>query len=172
MSGNLTTYASLVAVGAGNTALDIGLAYNAANECCDLVFANGDIQVDTTAVSAILMAAGCEARARPEDRLPETGAAWSAGAAYADLRGGWAGDALDAQGRRNGSRAWVYTKRGKANEATRQGVQAALAEAFDQVSTSFNVPIQLTVVWVAPMILGWKAVAGKAGISFTAPVTG
>ena len=69
MSGNLSTAAL-----AGNAALDIALAYNAANECCDLVFANGDIQVDTTAVSAILMAAGCAARARPEDRLPETGA--------------------------------------------------------------------------------------------------
>ena len=167
MSGNLST-AGL----AGNAALDIALTYNAANECCDLVFANGDIQVDTTAVSAILMAAGCAARARPEDRLPETGAIWAPGAPFAELRGGWAGDALDAQGRRNGSRAWVYVTRGKANEATRQAVQAALAEAFDLVSASFNVPIQLTVAWVAPMILGWKAVAGKAGVSFTQPVTG
>ncbi len=172
MSGNLTTYASLVAVGAGGSALDVGLVYNAANECCDLAFANGDIQVDTTAVSAILMAAGCAARARPEDPLPETGDLWSPGAAYADTRGGWAGDALDAQGRRNGSRAWVYVTRGKQDEATRQGVQAALAEAFDLVSTTFNVPVQLTVTWVAPSILGWKAVAGKAGVGFTQPVTG
>lgn len=166
MSGsNLTTAAS-----AGNAALDIGLAWNPAFQGCDLVFANGDIQVDTTPVTAILMAAGCDARARPEDQVPEDGAAWAIGAPFTDFRRGWAGDALDAQGRRNGSRAWVYTTRGKADEPTRRGVEGALAEAMTNVSLAYGAPIQLTVAWVAPQVLGWKAVAGKASVSLNMPV--
>jgi Phage protein GP46 len=167
MSGNITTAAS-----AGAAALDIGLAYSQTAAGCDLVFAGGDIQVDTTPVTGMLMAAGCDARARPEDKLPEDGKAWAQGAPLADLKRGWPGDALDAQGRRNGSRTWIFVERGKAEEATRQGVEGALGEGFDQVSRTYGVPIQLTVRWVAPMILGYKAVSGKVNLNLNQPVAG
>ena len=167
MSGALA-----LAAAAGAAALDIALAYDAATGVCDLVFAGGDLQVDTTPVTAMLMAAGCDARARPEDTLPEDGALWAPGAPIADLRRGWPGDALAALGRRNGSRVWVFATRAKADEATRRGVEGALAEGFDQVSLTYGVPIQLTVRRVAPQVLGYRAVSGKIGLSLTQPVGG
>jgi len=166
MSSNLTAAAS-----AGSAALDIGLAYNASLGGCDLVFANGDIQVDTTPVTGMLMAIGCDARARPEDALPEDGALWAQGAPLADVRRGWAGDALDAAGRRNGSRLWLL-ERAKATEATRQFAEGAIGEALDLVGTIYDRPMQLTVRWVVPQILAYKAVSGKVSLSLTQPVSG
>jgi len=167
MSGNLTSAAS-----AGAAALDIGLAYSAALGGCDLVFADGDIQVDTTPVTGMLMAIGCDARARPEDALPEDGSGWAQGAPLADLRRGWPGDALDAQGLPNGSRTWIFTERAKANEATRQGVEGAIGEALGRVGATYGCSMQRAVRWVAPGILGYRATAGKTVLNLTQPVPG
>jgi phage gp46-like protein len=166
MSGNLSSAAS-----AGASALDIALVYDPVRRGCDLCFANGDIQVDLTPVTAMLMALGCDRRARLSDALPEDGNGWAQGEPLADLKRGWAGDALDSQGRRIGSRLWLL-ERAKADEASRKFAEGAAGEALDLVSTALDVPIQLTVRYVAPAILGYRAVSGKLALNISQPVAG
>ncbi len=158
---------------AGATAgvLDVALDYDATRRGCDLIWNGGDFALDTTPVTNMLAALGSDRRAHPTDTLPDDGTPWATlpGAPLADLRRGWAGDALDAQGRRAGSRLWLYV-RAKMTEQTRKGVDSAAAEALAPVQSMLGVPIQLAVRQVGPTMLGLRATAGRAVVSLTQPV--
>jgi phage gp46-like protein len=157
----------------GTTAgvLDIALVWDPTREGCDLVWNGGDFALDTTPVTNMLMALGCDRRARPTDVLPEPGAGWSVPAPgqpvpLVDLRRGWAGDALDAQGLRTGSRLWLLV-RAKQTEQTRKLAEGAAAEALAQVQAMLGTPVQLAVRWVAPGMLGIRAISGGAAADTT-----
>jgi len=167
-SGTLASSAALFASGAGVQALDIALAYDQAREGCDLVFASGDIQVDTTPVTEMLVAIGCDRRARPSDTLPTDGGPGALPAPgqpipLLGVRRGCPTDALDAQGRRTGSRMWLLS-RAKQTEQTRLLAEGALSEALALVQTARNITIQLTVRWIAAGILGYRAAAGAVSV--------
>ncbi len=159
------------ALGATAGALDIALQYDQTRLGCDLVWNGGDFALDTTPVTNMLMALGCDRRAHPTDTLPEPGTAFldQPGAMLADLRRGWCGDALDAQGQRTGSRLWLLA-RAKATEQTRKLAEGAAAESLAQVQSMLGVPIQLTVRWVNDTMLGLRASAGTAVVSIVQPV--
>jgi phage gp46-like protein len=168
--------ARYAAFGATKGALDIALAWDPSRQGCDLVWQNGDFALDTTPTTNMLMALGCDRRARPDDTLPDDGSAWTqpspGGAApLIDLRRGWCGDALDAQGRRTGSRLWLL-ERAKQTEQTRKLAEGAAAEALAQVKAMLGVSIQLTVRWVRAGVLGIRAAAGAASADITQRVRG
>ncbi len=153
----------------GQTAgvLDIALQWDAAREGCDLIWRDGDWATDTTVVTPMLMALGCDRRARPNDDLPDAGTVWAQPAPgqpapLVDFRRGWCGDALDARGERTGSRLWVATTRAKQTEQTRKLAEGAAAEALAQVQARFGARIALAVRWVQPGVLGIRASAGAA----------
>ena len=159
------------APGAAVGALDIALDYDSARRGCDLIWTGSDFALDTTPVTNMLVALGADRRAHPTDTLPDTGAAWAAqpGAPLVDVRRGWAGDALDAQGRRTGSRLWLL-QRAKATEQTRKLAESAAAEALTPVQAMLDVPMQLTVRWSDVTTLGLRAIAGGAAVSIPVAV--
>jgi phage gp46-like protein len=167
----LQSAARYAAPGTTGGALDIALAYDPARRGCDLVWNGGDFALDTTPVTNMLMALGCDRRAHPTDTLPENGAAWAGApdAPLADLRRGWVGDALDAQGRRTGSRLWLLA-RARATEQTRKFAESAAAEALSSIQSMVGVSIQLLVRWIGPNMLGLRASAGDAVVNVTQAV--
>jgi phage gp46-like protein len=177
MSGTVSAQpaARFAAYGTTAGALDIALAWDETRRCCDMVWENGDFALDTTPVTSMILALGCDRRARPNDVLPEP-------AAYAtpqpgqpslllNLRRGWPGDALDPVGDRTGSRIWLYS-RSKQLEAVRKGIEGAAAEALAQVQRVLGVSIQLAVRWIGPGAVGIRATAGGAVLDVTRTVGG
>lgn len=155
--------ARYAALGTTAGVLDIALAYDETRQSADMIWNGGDFALDRTPVTGMILALGCDARAAPGDMLPDDGAGWSVSGAppLVDLRRGWAGDGLDAQGRRTGSTIWLY-RRAKATHDTRIGVQATAASALGRVQATYGAPITLAVRWIAPGMLGLQASAGAA----------
>ena len=160
--------ARFAALGATAGVFDIALQYDQTRMGCDLVWNGADFALDVTPVTNMLMALGCERRAHPTDTLPQPGTALldGPGAPLVDLRRGWCGDALDAQGRRTGSRLWLLA-RAKATENTRKLAEGAAAEALTLVQAMLGVPIQLTVRWLSDTMLGLRAASGTNVVSVT-----
>ena len=149
-------------------ALDIALAYSAPTLGCDLVWQGGDWACDTTPATAMLMALGCDRRANPTDTLPDAPVPSAPGVPtpLVDQRRGWCGDALDAQGRRAGSRLWLLA-RAPENRQTQVLAQSAAAEALAPVQAMYGVAIQVAARWVAPGVLGLRASAGPVSVTVT-----
>jgi phage gp46-like protein len=158
------------AASAPRGALDIALVYDQTRQGCDLVWRNGDWVVDRTPATAMLMALGCDRRANPQDTLPEPATAFAnptpgSVTPLIDTRRGFPGDALDAQGRRTGSRLWLL-KRAKQTEQTRKLAESAASEALALVQTMLGVEIQLTVRWLRMGVLSIRAAAGSVSVAF------
>lgn len=169
----LQSAARFAPIGTTTGVLDAALQWDQTRQCCDMVWQGGDFALDQTPVTNMIMALGCDRRANPTDTLPEPGAGWATPAPgqptpLVDLRRGWPGDGLDAQGRRTGSRLWLLV-RAKQTEQTRMLGEGAASEALALVQTMLNITIQLTVRWVRPGILGIRAAAGAAVVSITQP---
>ncbi|MFG1466784.1 phage GP46 family protein, partial [Xanthobacter sp. DSM 24535] len=77
-------------------------------------------------------------------------------------RRGWAGDALDAEGRLIGSRLWLLD-RAKENELTRMMGEEWTREAYAWVEGETNTAPEIEVAWVRAGVLGVRArVDGRA----------
>lgn len=149
--------------------IDTALAYDPVLRRCDLVFDGLDFGLDATAVTPILMAAGCDRRARPDDALPED-TSDSMTPATLTARRGYPGDALDPLGRLTGSRMWLLRGR-KQDEPTRLLAEDALQEALGPVADARGLPMSLMVRWIAPNTLGWQVVTGPVTIAINSGLT-
>ncbi|MFG1466782.1 phage GP46 family protein, partial [Xanthobacter sp. DSM 24535] len=77
-------------------------------------------------------------------------------------RRGWAGDALDAEGRLIGSRLWLLD-RAKENELTRMMGEEWTREAYAWVEPDTGRAPEIEVAWVRSEVLGVRArVDGRA----------
>jgi len=88
---------------------DIALQYDPDTRRCDLVFENGDLRIDRTPATPMLLSLGLDRRAEPDDVLPDSLTEGTISSRF-DPRRGWVGDALDTQGRRAGSRLWLLDR--------------------------------------------------------------
>lgn len=147
--------------------IDIALGYDPVRRRCDVVFNGTDFATDSTPASAMLFSVLADRRARPDDVLPTPVPDWSNPSSFTARRG-YPGDALDPNGQLTGSRIWLFV-RGKQNEATRVGVQDAIAEAVQWLNTGRSLALQLTVRWVRKGILGYVLKAGRTTIQITGP---
>ena len=96
---------------------DVALRYDPATRRCDLAIERGDLAVDRTLATPMLVALFSDRRARPDDALP-SGVTEFLVPSAANPRRGWVGDALDGQGRRLGSLLWLLSRE-KQTEQTR-----------------------------------------------------
>lgn len=140
---------------------DLRLVYNPVTRRCDHAFNGTDFELDFSPVTPLLLALGCERRAWPDDELPDAQSDVYAPTSM-NPRRGWQGDALDARGRRIGSRLWLLQRR-KHDELTRRLGATAIEEALNDFATANRLALSVGVRWVARNVLGMKI--GVAGIT-------
>ncbi|GGG31052.1 hypothetical protein GCM10010964_18750 [Caldovatus sediminis] len=142
---------------------DLMLRHDPAARRCDLVVQDGDLALDRTAATAMLVSLGSDGRARADDALPDepsaTPAADAAEPAALAPRRGWCGDALDRRGRRIGCRLWLL-ERAKGGEQTRRRAEAYAAEGLDWLRAERGLALALAVDWARPGLLAITARAG------------
>lgn len=109
--------------------LDIAFAYDPASRRCDLQLgADGDLLLDDTPATPMLISFGSDRRARDDDELPSGISELNAPSTIVERRG-WAGDALDIDYRPIGSRLWLL-ERAKDSSIARLMCTEWLKEAF------------------------------------------
>lgn len=136
--------------------LDLALIYDPARRTADLTLgADGDIALDLTPVTPMLMSIGIDRRARTDDELPSGVSDLNRIVSLGDRRG-WAGDALDGRGRRIGSRLWLL-ERAKATALTRRAAEAYLAECLSWAGDELDAPAEIAVEWRDREVLAWRA---------------
>lgn len=134
--------------------LDIALVFDPDLRRADLALGDdGDLLLDETPATPMLISFGSDRRARADDELPSGTPA----ANDFTARRGWPGDALDAQGRRIGSRLWLLN-RAKEQELTRLMAEEWTKEAFAWVEPETGEAPVIEVDWVRSGVLGLRAV--------------
>lgn len=143
---------------------DIALTFDPETRRCDLVLGDDcDLVIDETAVTPMLLSIGLDRRAAEDDPLPAGRDAFLVPTDF-QVRRGWAGDALDRNGERVGSRLWLLD-RAKATEQTRMLFQMWLEEALAWVKRETGKAAEIEVWWAARELLRWRALIGNDEIS-------
>ena len=153
---------------------DLALRYDVAARRFDLVIEAGDLVLDTTPATAMVVSLGTDGFARADDVLPAAPSAVPEDpAAPAELspRRGWVGNALDARGRRIGSRLWLLD-RAKQTEETRRRAETMAAEAIDWLATTRGHAIEATADWLRTGMLGLVARAGATQVMLRRAIGG
>jgi len=134
---------------------DLALQFDQKSFSCDLVLGtNGELAVDETPVTAMLLSVGLDRRASPDDPLPR-GRELYLSQAGIDVRRGSPCDVLDGTGARIGSKCWLLD-RAKETEETRLLYQMWLEQALEWVGDETGRPAEITVTWVQPQTLQWR----------------
>lgn len=132
--------------------LDVALVYDAETRRADLALtAAGDLLLDETPATPMLVAFGSDRRARSDDELP-TGISEINRPSSLVERRGWAGDALDGQGERIGSRLWLLD-RAKQSDLTRLMAAEWMKEAFGWVEADTGEAAVVTAEWARHELL-------------------
>lgn len=132
--------------------LDAALVYDPTTRRADLELGeDGDLLLDETPVTPMLISLGTDRRAEPDDELPDGVDALNAATSFVTRRG-WAGDALDALGRRIGSRLWLLN-RAKQTETTRRFCEIWAAEALAWAGLELGRPAEVEAGWLRRGVL-------------------
>jgi phage gp46-like protein len=144
--------------------LDFALRYDPVTRTCDFAIEGGDIALDATPVTPMLLALGSDRRARPDDALPDEPRAAPDPVAVLGRRRGWPGDVLDLRGRLIGCRLWLLS-RAKQTEETRLRAIAYAEEGLAAWSAESAVPVTVEAQWIARNLLGLRVTAGRTVVA-------
>ncbi|MDD9910177.1 MAG: phage GP46 family protein [Ahrensia sp.] len=126
---------------------DAALRYNAQLRGCDCELADdGDLAIDETSITPVILSVGLDRRAHPDDELPVGRSEFLTQAGFSERRGG-PSDALDLRGDLIGSRLWLLD-RAKKTEITRLMVLAWLRECLQWAQLETGVPAEIEVEWL------------------------
>jgi len=132
--------------------LDIALVFDPETRSADLALgADGDLVLDETPATPMLVALGSDRRARADDELPTGVSELNAPSSLVERRG-WAGDALDGAGERIGSRLWLLD-RAKQSDLTRLMATEWLKEAFGWALRETGKAAGISAEWVRSGLL-------------------
>lgn len=136
--------------------VDLALSYDAATRTADLTLgADGDLALDLTPVTPMLMSIGLDRRARADDELPGGVTELNRPGSIVGDRRGWCGDALDGRGRRAGCRLWLL-ERAKSADLTRLAAEAYLTEGLAWAGEELDAAADITVDWQARERLAYR----------------
>ncbi|MEH0076050.1 phage GP46 family protein [Pannonibacter sp. Pt2] len=142
---------------------DLALAFDPVTRRGDLALTEaGELVIDYTPATSMMLSAGLDRRANPDDTLPTGTDFFSAARGAFGLRRGALADALDGEGRRTGTRLWLLDREkqddGPLNpDQTRARALAYLAEAFAWSEVELAEAAVITAEWLRPGVLGWTA---------------
>jgi len=149
---------------------DLALCHDPQIRRCDLVIGDdGDLVIDETPVTPVLLSIGLDRRAAPDDELPEGRTRFLAPASYSERRGA-VGDALDPDGDLTGSRCWLLN-RAKETETTRALYYFWLKESLACAEPETGEPADIDVWWSAPQRLSYRLLVHDTEISLSRPVS-
>lgn len=149
--------------------LDLALVYDPAAKHADCeIGEDGDLVLDDTPVTPMLISLGSDRRALDDDILPSGEDFFSRGSGGFGARRGAVGDILDAEGRRCGSRLWLLDREKQDEpdpDLTRRRAQAYLEEAFDWVRVETGRAASITTEWARRGVLRFKVAIGETNLS-------
>ncbi|SIP96377.1 phage GP46 family protein [Bosea sp. TND4EK4] len=144
-----------VIFGAMSAFLDAALVYDPPTRRADLALgADGDLLLDETPVTPMLISLGTDRRAEPDDELPSGIDALNAPSSFVARRG-WAGDALDPLGRKIGCRLWLLD-RAKQTETTRRFCAFWAEEALAWSQEEIGRPAEVSAEWLRKGLLALR----------------
>ncbi len=155
---------------------DVALRYDPVARRFDVAIESGDLVLDTTPATAMIISLGTDRRARADDQLPDEPHAAPIDPAKPitlSPERGWHGDALDGGGRRIGSRLWLLDRAKQddlVRDETRQRGERYAAEALEWLTTQRGHKVEVEAGWLRSGVLGLVARAGTAEISISQPV--
>jgi phage gp46-like protein len=132
--------------------LDCALVYDPTTRRADLELGeDGDLLLDETPITPMLISIGTDRRAEPDDELPDGVDALNASTSFVTRRG-WSGDALDPLGRRIGWRGWLLN-RAKQTEMTRRFCEIWAGEALAWAGLELGRPAEISATWLRRRVL-------------------
>jgi phage gp46-like protein len=150
---------------------DLALVYDPDARACDLAIGDdGDLMIDETAITPMLLSIGLDRRAANDDELPDGRTQYLAPVSFSERRGG-PGDALDPFGAMTGSRLWL-ANRAKQTETTRQLFAFWLAECLTWAKAETGVAAEIEVEWRAAGLLAFRCMVSDATIALSKRVEG
>lgn len=143
---------------------DIALIYDPEARRCDLAIGeDGDLVLDETPITPILLSVGLDRRAAEDDPLPQGRTRFLAPTSFSERRGA-PGDALDPAGDRTGSRLWLLD-RAKQTEAVLLLFRFWLEEALAWARAETGQPAEIEVDWLRRGTLGYRVMVEDASVS-------
>lgn len=140
---------------------DLKLAFDATGFVCDLEIADGDLALDTTPATPMVVSLGSDRLARSDDPLPDGASPLTVPVRWHPRRG-WVGDCLSRTGRRIGSRLWLLSREHD-DEATRMRAEAYAGEALAWAQRDFAIVPEISAAWVRSGVLKLRAmIDGRA----------
>lgn len=136
---------------------------------CDFTIDGGDLALDTTPATPMLVSLGTDRRARADDRLPDGVSPISAPVRWSPRRG-WVGDCLSRTGRRIGARLWLLSREHD-DETTRMRAEAYAAEGLAWAKRDFAIDPEISATWVRTGILKLRAMIDGRAVTLTKRVS-
>lgn len=143
--------------------VDFALAYDATLRRFDVAVQDGDLVLDRTPFTGMALSLLLDRRARADDVLPDA-ALDDAAPQSLMLRRGTPLDALDALGRRIGSRLWLL-RRAKQTEQTRRLAVEAAQDALAWFTEQYGRAVTVDAAWLRAGVLGLVAVVGDTRLT-------
>lgn len=138
---------------------DLALTFHPLNGRADVALsAEGELVIDYTPATPMMLSAGCDRRANSDDTLPTGIDFFNAARGALGLRRGALADVLDGDGRRTGSRMWLLDREKQDDpdpDLTRRKVIAYLEEAFSWVDDEFGEAAEISAEWLRAGVLSW-----------------
>lgn len=155
---------------------DLALVYDRAARAADLdIGEDGDLVIDFTPVTSMIVTAGSDRRARDDDALPTGVDAFNAVRGGYGLRRGALADAFDTEGRRCGCRLWLLDREKQDDpdpDLTRRRAVAYLEEGFAWVREETGRPAEISATWARPGVLAFTVSIGDARLALARSVGG
>ena len=150
---------------------DLALVFDPETRLCDLALDDDcDLMIDETSITPMLMTAGLDRRAAPDDELPEGRSRFLSPSSYSDRRG-CPGDALDPLGELTGVRTWLLD-RAKETETTRQLFQYWLEEGFAWTQRELGHAALVETEWQGNGRLGYRCQIDDATLALSRRLEG
>lgn len=133
---------------------DIALAFDPSARVFDVrLGSDGDLALDLTPLTAMLVSLGVDRRADPDDELPSgrDGTLNAASPSFNERRG-FSGDACARDGARTGSRLWLLD-RAKQTEITRMAAEDWSREALGWAAALHGRPASIAASWIRRGVL-------------------
>lgn len=143
---------------------DVALIYDPQTLSCDLAIgSDGDLVIDETPITSMLLSVELDRRAALDDELPVARDAFLMQAGI-DVRRGSACDCIDPDYARIGSRCWLL-ERAKETEETRLLFTMWLEEALAWVIRETGKLPTITVQWIRSQTLQWRVQIDDVALS-------